>query len=257
MKKVNRNQFNFDAVIQNWHYHNDDVLDFFGEFTFSLTSMSRKKIHHRKVIFLQNGYFLNMKSSNLVSWEFSGDRINIFNKNKKLSHYILMKNIMILDGNIEFVVNDVKSDSTMLMSSDGKQENNLVEKKQFFSISEASITYKNDVMSLYTPVILTADAINIAEKKVIEINFDIKVESPLNFLPKDNFFVIAQHGTDRVTLLDLNLGEHLSINFENLPSNKWRSFSKKIDVSDKFVTIGLYLENKGTLVIKNISLSVY
>ena len=94
MKKVNRNQFNFDAVIQNWHYHNDDVLDFFGEFTFSLTSMSRKKIHHREVIFLQNGVFLNMKSSNLVSWEFSGDRINIFNKNKKLSHYILMKNII-------------------------------------------------------------------------------------------------------------------------------------------------------------------
>ena len=91
---------------------------------------------------------------------------------------------------------------------------------------------------------------------MIVISFDIRVESPIDFLPKDNFFVIAQHHLQQVTLLDLDFGEHLSINFRNLPSNKWRRVSTKIPVSDNFVSFGLYLESKGELAIKNISLSI-
>ena len=256
MNKTDKDPRDFNKVSQNWHYLHNNALDFLKNFTFSLSSMSKHKMHHLKIKFLANGRFENMKSTNLVFWKYIGDQINIFNKNMVLSHYILLGDISISEENIEMIVHNAKDDTTMLMYTDGKQDSHLIDQNSFFTLSDNIIFYSNSDCELYATVMLINDPVSISGEQMIVISFDIRVESPIDFLPKDNFFVIAQHHLQQVTLLDLDFGEHLSINFRNLPSNKWRRVSTKIPVSDNFVSFGLYLESKGELAIKNISLSI-
>lgn len=89
------------------------------------------------------------------------------------------------------------------------------------------------------------------------LNLDIHISDISGFFTQDSFFALIQ--SDKVSNLsisDFNSEDiqKVSINFENITSNKWKHIDKLYKLNKKHIAYGILLSGKGQVAFKNIDL---
>lgn len=135
--------------------------------------------------------------------------------------------------------------------------------ESLFYDKNGMITYKSPYQ-LPKPAFLPLGQLNTRNaQEEYDLDFSVRVDDISGFFEQDSFFVVLESDQpfDLTQLnfvdFDSEAAQKLSINFENLTSNKWKRLTNTYRFDKSYVLYGAYLAGKGKVEIKNIKFDLY